>query len=150
MTELDVDAAFRAGVRGLGYVDPALIRDPIVISERPPGEHERFMAATDRVPGLTDPRAAYRTGRALRGIGALLDTTDTPVGISQQIRATIAGAVLVHYMRDSAWPWGEVATINLFIECARSSIAAGGFDVERIRNALLDYARREPTMTLAP
>jgi hypothetical protein len=37
MAELDVDAAFQAGVRGYHYVDPATMLSYIVVCTEPPG-----------------------------------------------------------------------------------------------------------------
>jgi len=67
-------AAFRAGVRGLRYTehpDPAF--DMAVVTNKAQGPNERHFETMERLPGLSDPVAAYEAGRALRMIGHIMD-----------------------------------------------------------------------------
>ena len=67
-------AAFRAGVRGLRYTehpDPAF--DMAVVTNKAQGPNERHFETMERLPGLSDPVAAYEAGRALRMIGHSMD-----------------------------------------------------------------------------
>jgi hypothetical protein len=63
--------AFRAGVKGMRYTenpDPAL--DIPVETAVPVEPNERQFEVVERLPGLSEPEAAYEAGRALRMIGA--------------------------------------------------------------------------------
>ena len=60
-------AAFRAGVKGLRYTenpDPGF--DIPVATDTVPGPNEGHFETVERLPGLSDPEAAYEAGRALR------------------------------------------------------------------------------------
>jgi hypothetical protein len=59
-------AAFRVGVKGMRYTehpDPSF--DIPVATDNSPGPNERHFETIERLPGLSDPEAAYETGRAL-------------------------------------------------------------------------------------
>jgi hypothetical protein len=63
-------AAFRAGVKGLRYTEnPDPDFDIPVATDTLPGPNERHFETVERLPGLSDPEAAYEAGRALRMIG---------------------------------------------------------------------------------
>jgi hypothetical protein len=63
-------AAFRAGVKGLRYTEnPDPDFDIPVATDTVPGPNERHFETVERLPGLSDPEAAYEAGRALRMIG---------------------------------------------------------------------------------
>ncbi len=88
-------AAFRAGVKGMRYTenpDPTL--DIPVVTDTPVGPIECHFEAVERLPGLSDPVAAYEVGRALRAIGHLLDGQGSPVEHGQHFLSQLANAVL--------------------------------------------------------
>jgi hypothetical protein len=63
-------AAFRAGVKGLRYTEnPDPDFDIPVATDNTPGPNERHFETVVRLPGLSDPEAAYEAGRALRMSG---------------------------------------------------------------------------------
>ena len=73
-------AAFRAGLKGMRYTenpDPGF--DIPVATDNVPGPNERHFETIERLPGLSDPEAAYEAGRALRMIGHILDSQNSPV-----------------------------------------------------------------------
>jgi hypothetical protein len=58
-------AAFRAGVKGMRYTenpDPGF--DIPVATDTVPGPNERHFETVERLPGLSDPEAAYEAGAA--------------------------------------------------------------------------------------
>jgi hypothetical protein len=76
-------AAFRVGVKGMRYTehpDPSF--DIPVATDNSPGPNERHFETIERLPGLSDPEAAYETGRALRMIGHILDSRSSTADIS--------------------------------------------------------------------
>jgi hypothetical protein len=56
-------AAFRAGVKGLRYTEnPDPDFDIPVATDTAPGPNERHFETIKRLPGLSDPEAAYEAG----------------------------------------------------------------------------------------
>jgi hypothetical protein len=111
-----VQAAFRAGVRGapVGLAAFGLAEDhaPSFMS----GASETLVAATERLPGLTDAEGAYGTGRVLRRLAQLLDRVGAPPEIARQFRDNLAGAVVTHRMRGMRQGWSEDDTVQMVLE----------------------------------
>lgn len=136
-------AAFRAGVKGMRYTEnpnPAL--DIPVVTDRPPGPNERHFEATERLPGLSDPVAAYEAGRALRMIGHIMDTEGSPPEQGQGFLSQLADAVLFFALRRERQPWGAEDTAFVFLERAQGPKEA----IEAMRRGIVDYARERPEL----
>jgi hypothetical protein len=110
-----VQEAFRAGVRGapVGLAAYGLAEDHVGFVG---GPNEAVMAATRRLPGLTDAAGAYGTGRVLRRLAQLLDRVGAPASIGGQFRDNLAAAVVTHRMRRTRRPWGEEDTVQMVLE----------------------------------
>ena len=84
-SRIDADQAFRDGVCGRAYTaDGAadVLRE--TAEAFAPGPNEELINHTSRLAGLTEPAAAYETGRALRRIGQLFDRSRAPVRIGSE------------------------------------------------------------------
>ena len=93
-------AAFRAGVKGLRYTEnPDPDFDVPVMTDTVSGPNEKHFEAVGRLPGLSDPEAAFETGRALRMIGHILDSQISPVEHGRHFLAQLGNAVLTFAMR---------------------------------------------------
>jgi len=93
-------AAFRAGVKGLRYTEnPDPDFDIPVMTDTVPGPNEKHFETVERVPGLSDPEAAYEAGRALRMIGHILDSQSSPVEHGRHFLSHLSNAVLSFAMR---------------------------------------------------
>jgi hypothetical protein len=137
---IDVQAAFRCGVRGAplapmpanGLAEEAA---PFVV-----GANEGALLALPRMAGLTDARAAYETGRALRLIVQLFDRVGAPERVGRQFLDNLAGAVVIERMRGKARPWGAADTVDMFVEMYARVLGSGQDEIDRIRRAVMDYA----------
>ena len=108
-------AAFRAGVKGMRYTenpDPGF--DVPVATDTVPGPNERHFETIERLPGLSDPEAAYETGRALRMIGHILDSQTSPVEHGRHFLSQLANAVMSFALRGERQPWGAEDTAFVF------------------------------------
>ena len=100
-------AAFRAGVKGMRYTEnPDPDFDIPVATDNTPGPNERHFETIERLPGLSDPEAAYEAGRALRMIGHILDSQSSPVEHGRHFLSQLANAVLSFALRGERQPWG--------------------------------------------
>jgi len=136
-------AAFRVGVKGMRYTenpDPAF--DIPVVSSAPVGPVERHFETVERLPGLSAPEAAYETGRALRAIGHLLDSQDSPVGHGQHFLSQLANAVLLFGLRGERQPWGAEDTAFVFLDTFKAPPEA----TEQARATIVSYARERPVV----
>lgn len=134
-------AAFRAGVMGMRYTenpDPSF--DVPVATDNTPGPNERHFETIERIPGLSDPEAAFETGRALRMIGHMLDSQNSPVEHGQHFLSQLGNAVLFFAMRGERQPWGAEDTAFVFLE----TFKAAPTDAQRAHDAILGYARKRP------
>lgn len=136
-------AAFRAGVKGMRYTenpDPAF--DIPVVTDRPPGPNERHFETIERLPGLSDPTAAYEAGRALRMIGHIMDAEGSPPEHGHPFLRHLAEAVLFFGLRGERQPWGAEDTAFVFLERVQGPEEA----IEAMRRAIMDYARKRPEL----
>jgi hypothetical protein len=137
-------AAFRVGVKGMRYTenpDPGF--DIPVATDNTPGPNERHFETIERLPGLSDPEAAYETGRALRMIGSILDSQGSPVEHGRHFLSQLASAVLTFAMRGERQPWGAEDTAYVF----REIFKAAPSDAQQASEAILAYARKRPIVT---
>jgi len=133
-------AAFRAGVKGLRYTEnPDPDFDIPVATDNTPGPNERHFETIERLPGLSDPEAAYEAGRALRMIGHILDSQGSPVEHGQHILSQLANAVLSFALRGERQPWGAEDTAFVFRERFKDAPHA-----QKAYDAILAYARKRP------
>ena len=136
-------AAFRAGVKGLRYTehpDPAF--DMAVVTNSAQGPNERHFETMDRLPGLSDPVAAYEAGRALRMIGHIMDTLGSPPEQGRLFLPRLAEAVLHFALRGERQPWGAEDTAFVFLE----GVQAPKETIEAMRRDIVDYARERPEL----
>jgi len=134
-------AAFRAGVKGLRYTEnPDPDFDIPVATDNTPGPNERHFETIERLPGLSDPEAAYETGRALRMIGHILDSQGLSVEHGRHFLSQLVNAVLSFALRGESQPWGAEDTAFVF----RETFKAAPTDAQRAYDAILDYARKRP------
>ena len=96
--------------------------------------------ALRRLPGLSDPQAAYETGRALRLIVRLFDQAGAPDRVGRQFIDNLAGAVVVDHMRHRARPWGAADTVDMFAEMYARILGSSPDEIGKIRRAVMDYA----------
>ena len=138
--------AFRAGVKGTRYTEnPDPDFDIPVVTDLPVGPNERHFESVERLPGLSDPEAAYETGRALRVIGTLLDGQSSPVEHGQHFLSQLADAVLFFGLRGERQPWGAEDTAFVFLETFKGPPTAAA----QARDAIVSYARKRPELKTA-
>jgi hypothetical protein len=142
VSTIDVQEAFRRGVRG----EP-LVRDdkgPRALAEEAApfagGPSEAVLLGVRRLPGLSDPGAAYETGRALRMVVRLFDRAGAGEHVGRQFIDNLAAAVMTHHMRHLARPWDAADTVDMFAEMYGRILGGGEKELAPIRRALMDYA----------
>ena len=134
-------AAFRAGVKGTRYTEhPDPTFDVPVVTDTLPGPNERHFETVERLPGLSDPEAAYETGRALRMIGHIMDTEGGPPENARVVLQQLANAVLYFGLRGERQPWSADVTAFVFLENVKGPTEA----IEAMRRAILTYAGQRP------
>jgi hypothetical protein len=136
-------AAFRAGVKGMRYTenpDPGF--DIPVATDTVPGPNERHFETIERLPGLSDPEAAYEAGRALRMIGHILDSQRSPVEHGRHFLSQLGNAVVSFALRGERQPWGAQDTAFVFRETFKAAPAAA----QKADEAILTYARKRPVV----
>jgi hypothetical protein len=111
-----------------------------VATDNTPGPNERHFETIERVPGLSDPEAAYEAGRALRMIGHILDSQSSPVEHGRHFLSHLANAVVFFAMRCERQPWGAEDTTFVLWE----TFKAPPTDAQRAHDAILAYARKRP------
>jgi hypothetical protein len=130
--------AFRRGVRGAPLVPgEGLAEEPAPFAA---GANEDALLALPRLAGLTDPNAAYETGRALRRIAQLFDQAGAPERIGTQFMDNLAGAVVIERLRGRARPWGAADTVDMFVELYARVLGGCPEEIDPIRRAVMDYA----------
>lgn len=142
----ETGVAFRAGIRGLpfaGTVGPQ--PDITVQSDMEQGPNEFYLAAAiDRLPALSDPEAAYETGRALRWIGFELDQQKMSVEkAAGPFVPQLANALVYFKMRNERQPWGAADTAFVFAELLTSSGTSKSL-AEEIERTVIRYAKQRP------
>ena len=140
--------AFRAGVRGQLYHDVEIPLAKITVQlDAPQGPIEQSFARVDRLPGLSDPTAAYETGRALRMVGFMLDQQKSPVEYGARFQEELAGALVIFAMRGERQPWGaeDTAFIFLTVFCETASVDLK----DETRASIVGYARKRPIVRSA-
>ncbi len=134
-------AAFRAGVKGTRYTEhPDPTFDVPVVTDISPGPNERHFETVERLPGLSDPEAAYETGRALRMIGHIMDTEGSPPEHGRVFLQQLGNAVLYFGLRGERQPWGAADTAFVFLENVKGPTEA----IEAMRQAILTYVVHRP------
>lgn len=135
----DVQAAFRAGVRGRPLADAA----GNGLAEAPAGYVAGANAALahdlDRLPGLSDPDAAFATGRAVRRIMALFDQARAPVDVGRQFLDNLRSAAIGHHVRPGS-SWGAAETVAMFMEMYGRVHGTDGRDFSLVETSLLEDA----------
>ena len=139
--------AFRSGVKGLPFNDQVGPRPDLHVQpDMAQGANERHMETIERLPGLSDPLAAYETGRALRMIGHIFDSQDAPVTFAQGFVAKLGEALLYFALRGERQPWGAEETAFIFLETCVPASAPREFR-EQTRTSIVEYARKRPAVT---
>jgi hypothetical protein len=141
---IDAQEAFRRGTSGAAFAQDAapngLAEDAAAPFVHARGSNEEALLAVRRLPGLSDPRAAYETGRALRMIVRLFDQAGAPEIVGRQFIDNLAGAVVAEHMRHRSRSWGAADTIDMFVEMHARVLGGRPSDHDRIRRAVMDYA----------
>lgn len=165
MSEIRADPqrAFRAGLGAPEVVGgapppasgPGLAPGPGLAEAAPgwgPGPNEALVLAMRRLPGLTEARAAFATGRVLRVIARLLDRAGAPPRVGAQFRDDLVAAVIAHAARRTGRPWGAEDTVAMFMELYRRGLERADAEPARVEAALLRWARQElrPLPATAP
>jgi len=112
------------------------------------GPNETLVLAMKRLPGLTEPRAAFETGRALRLIARLFDQAGAPVRIVEQFRDNLAAAVIGHSTRRTGHAWGAADTIEMFMELYGRVFGDADGMAQKVETKLLRWASDEAAADL--
>lgn len=144
MSVPDVQAAFRAGLLGR-----PLREAPVEGLAEPPaqawaaGPNEALLAGLERLPGLTEPQAAFAAGRATRRIMQLFDQAGAPGHVGRQFLDNLRAAVATQHMRDRGVVWGGSDTVAMFMEMY-ARIMGEDADFARVESSLLAHALADP------
>lgn len=145
MAVVEPQAAFRAGLAGRPYGEVAAANG---LAEAAAGfaggPNQELALELDRLPGLTEPRGAFATGRAVRKVLALFDQAGAPAKIGEQFISNLRGAVVVQHMRNTSRPWGGTDTVAMFMEIYGRVFGTDGADYARIEATLLEDALTDP------
>jgi hypothetical protein len=146
----ETGVAFRAGVKGLPFISTVGPQPDIDVQcDMAQGPNEQYFVvrlSDERIPGLSDPVAAYETGRALRWIGFELDKMKIPAakGAGAFI-PRLAEAVLYFKLRNERQPWGAADTAYIFAEILVDSGTPKPLAVE-VERAVIRYAKQRPVV----
>lgn len=140
MNTIDIQEAFRLGVRGEAMAPRGGVGFAEDAAPYAAGANEAVLLKLSRLPGLREPRAAYETGRALRMIIRLFDQAGAPERIGRQFIDNLAGAVVVEHLRNRGRPWGATETVDMFIEMYSRIMGGRQAELDRIRRSVMDYA----------
>lgn len=142
----ETGVAFRAGVKGLPFNDSSgPQRELHVQPDAEPGPNELHMETIERLPGLSDPLAAYEAGRALRMIGYIFDQQGSPVSAAGAFVPQVADAVLYFALRGERQPFGAADMAFVFLETCAPADAPREMR-EHTEGAILKYACQRPTI----
>ncbi len=142
MDASEVQQAFRRGVSGAAFAPPPGA-GPGLGGEGAPlagGPNEALLLSLARMPGLSDPRAAHETGRALRMIVRLFDQAGAPASVGRQFIDNLGAAVMAEHMRRSPVAWGAADTADMFVEMYARILGGPPAEHDRVRRAVIDYA----------
>ncbi|MDF1586575.1 hypothetical protein [Marinimicrococcus flavescens] len=141
----DPQSAFRAGLCGQVSVGRprgnGLEEAPSSFGH---GPNETAVLGTLRLAGLTDPRAAYETGKALRVIARLFDEAGAPARIGEQFRDNLAAAVLTHHMRRTGRDWAAGDTVAMFMDMYGRIMGTDSSENAKVRETILRLATQRP------
>lgn len=139
---VDVQAAFRAGVRGCPLAEAAtgLTEAPAAYAA---GVNAALAYGLDRLPGLSDPDAAFATGRAVRRIMALFDQAHAPADVGRQFLDNLRSAAIGHHVRPGS-SWGAAETVAMFMEMYGRVHGTDGRDFALVETSLLEDAMGQP------
>jgi hypothetical protein len=140
----DVQEAFRRGISG---ASAATDGGPDGSTEPKRGRNETLLLTLDRMPGLSNPRAAYETGRALRMIIGLFDRAGAPESVGRQFIDNLGAAVMTDHMRKRPLPWGAADTAEMFVEMYARILDASSAELDKVRRAVIDYALADQQTT---
>lgn len=98
------------------------------------------LLALNRMPGLSNARAAYETGRALRMIIRLFDQAGAPATVGRQFIDNLGAAVMTDHMRRRPLPWGAADTADMFVEMYDRILGGSPSELDRVRRSVIDYA----------
>jgi hypothetical protein len=133
--------AFQLGIRGLGIAHrlgdaPGTVNGP----EPTGGPNEALLLKVGRLPGLTNVRAAYETGRALRMIIRLFDQAGAPESVGRQFIDNLGAAIMADHMRRPDRPWGAADTADMFVEMYTRILGGRKAEHDKVRRMVMDYA----------
>ena len=114
------------------------------------GPNEQMALATQRIPGLSEPRAAFETGRALRLVARLFDQAGASARIGEQFRDNLIAAVIGHGTRRTGRPWGAADTIEMFMEMYGRVFGDADAAAGRVRHRLLSWAGNDQPLPFTP
>lgn len=137
----DDRAAFRLGLLGRPLdepLPPGLAESGALYAA---GPNEAVITGTHRLPGLVGLRAAWETGRALRGIGLLLDRAGAPERVGRQFRDDVGAAVAAHRLRRLGRAWGAAETIEMFVEVWERVLGQNDPTAAELRRRLTAFAQ---------
>lgn len=137
---IDVQVAFRRGARGRPLQPPKLDGLAEDTATFDAGANEQALLGLTRLPGLTDPHAAYETGRALQRIMQLFDRANAPDRVGREFLANLAGAVVIGRMRGLRHAWGATETVDMFVELYARTLGSGATELDLLRRSVMDYA----------
>lgn len=142
----ETGVAFRAGVKGLPFNESSGPQPELHVQpDAEPGPNERHMETIERLPGLSDPLAAYEAGRALRMVGYMFDQQGSPVTSAGAFVPQIADAVLYFALRGERQPFGAEDVAFVFLETCTPAEAPREMR-EHAEAAILKYARQRPVI----
>lgn len=142
---IDAQEAFRRGIRGVALAPKAAFASLAEIEAAfTGGPNESLLLTLTRMPGLSDPRAAYETGRALRMIIRLFDQAGAPESVGRQFIDNLTGAVMTSHMRRGVRPWGAADTADMFVEMYSRVLGGRRSEHEQVRRVVMDYAVGQP------
>ena len=141
----DPQRAFRAGIFGLPFTGSGSRRTGLA-EDASLGPGEAVILATPRLAGLSDPRGAFETGRALRLIAGLFDKVGAPKRVVEQFRDDLAGAVITHRLRRDGTDWGLNETVDMFLEMYRHIFKGDEAEL----NLIGGYVRARAAFDAAP
>jgi hypothetical protein len=104
------------------------------------GPNEAMLRTVGRLPGLSNVRAAYETGRALRMIIRLFDQAGAPASVGRQFIDNLGAAIMADHMRRPARPWGAADTADMFVEMYARILGGRKAEHDRVRRTVMDYA----------
>lgn len=143
-TRADPQRAFRAG---LGVREPPTAAGGAGLAEAASGwargANEALVLTMQRLPGLTEAKAAFETGRALRIIARLLDEVGAPARVGEQFRDNLVAAAIAHASRRGARPWGGEDTIAMFMELYHRTLGPADPVGAIVERRLLAWIREE-------